>query len=158
EMDTATGASGRLALQDAANLADLANIPGRHRPNDGPAVGQQVDDADAAQGDERLADGRVTNAEAFGKFLRDQALSGPQFALEDVRQQRLDNGLATQAMIAVQRVVPVRSRHGESYREGKVQLGRKAGARLSAPIRIPTTDFTHPEKRLQQNSVESGKD
>ena len=58
-------------------------------PDDGAAVGQQVDDADAGQGDQRLADGRVADAEALGQLLRDQVLPGAQPALEDVGQERL---------------------------------------------------------------------
>src|SRR5207237_2176905 len=81
KVDAAAGAARRLALQHAADLADLVNVSLSNSANDGTAVGQQVDDADAAQGDEGLADGRVANAEALGQFLRDQALPGSQLAL-----------------------------------------------------------------------------
>ena len=63
EIDAATSGTRCLALQSAANLADLADLVRRDAPHNGPAIGQQIDDADAGQRDECLADRRVTDAE-----------------------------------------------------------------------------------------------
>ena len=75
-LDAAAGGARRLALQGPAHLADFADIGGGDTANDGAAVGQQVDDADAGQGDQGLADRRMTDAEALGQFLRDKMRAG----------------------------------------------------------------------------------
>src|SRR5207248_7504654 len=77
----------------------------------GPAVGQQVDDADAGQGDQRLADGRVADAEALGHVLGDEVGAGAEPALEDVGQEGLDDRLPAQAVIPPQRAGATRDRH-----------------------------------------------
>ena len=77
-VDPAAGAPDRLAFQDAADLADLADLLGRDPPDDRPAIRQQVDDPDPRQRDQRLADRRVAHAEPLGQGLRDQMLPGPQ--------------------------------------------------------------------------------
>ena len=118
----------RLALQGAADLADLADLVRRDAPHDGPAIGQQIDDADAGQRDECLADRRVTDAEAFGQLLRDQVLAGAQPALEDVGQERLHDGLAAQAVIARRRIGVTRNGHsGLLPRSLWLRIGAKVG-------------------------------
>jgi len=103
-VDAAAGRAGGLTLQDAADLADLVDLVRRDAPDDGPAVGQQVDDADAGQGDQGLADRGVAHPEPVGQLLGDQVLAGPQPAPEHVGQDGLDDGLAAQAVVALQRL------------------------------------------------------
>jgi hypothetical protein len=69
--------TGRLALQGATHLTDFTDLFLRNATDDGAAVGQQVDDADASQGNQRLADGRMADAEAFRQFLRHQMRAWP---------------------------------------------------------------------------------
>ena len=94
QVDPAAGGARRLALQDAAHLTDFADLFQRDAADDGAAVGQQVDDADAGQGDQRLADGRVADAEPIRQFLRDEVGARSDPAVEHVGHQRLHDGLA----------------------------------------------------------------
>ena len=158
------GRSGRrptadgLAFQDAADLADLADLAGGDAADDRPAVGQQVDDADARQGDQRLADRRVADAEALGQLLGDQVLPGPEPALEDVGQQRLDDRLPAQAMIALQQFNLHRDRHGTS----SVGTERLAGRRLEIDrgrdsigrLREPRRDINAERNRRANGRVD----
>ena len=105
-VDPAAGRRDGLAFQDAADLADLADLVRRDPPDDRPAVGQQVDDADPRQRDQRLADRRVADPEPIGQLLRDQVLARPEPALDDVLQQRLHDRLPAQAMVTLQRGQP----------------------------------------------------
>ena len=102
QVDLSTGAASGGTFQDTADGADLADIAGADPANDGSAIGQEIDDTDAGQGDESLANGSVADAEALGQLLRDQVRPGPQSALEDIGEQGLDNGLAAQAVMTVQ--------------------------------------------------------
>ena len=61
-------------------LRDLADLLAGDAADDRPAVGDEVEDADPGQGDQRLADGRVADAEARGQLLGDEVLAGPQGA------------------------------------------------------------------------------
>src|SRR5262249_17059537 len=112
------GAARGGTFEDATDLADLVDVSGADAPDDGTAVGQQVDDADAGQGDEGLADGRVADAEASGKLLGAQVLSGPVQAPERSSQQLLDDGLPAQAVITSQSFGSSRGRHGKPLRGG----------------------------------------
>ncbi len=101
------GGAGRFALQGLAHLADLANFAGGNLAHDGPAVGQQVDDPDAAQRDQGFPDRRVTDPMTSRQFLRDQAFAGAQPTTKHVGQDRLDDRLPPQAVIAAQSAIAV---------------------------------------------------
>jgi hypothetical protein len=101
-----------LAFQDAADLVDLADVTAGDPADDGAAIGQQVDKPGAGQLDERLADRRVTESEALGQFLRDQALTGAQPALKDLGQQRLDDELAALAVVTLEALAGADGGHG----------------------------------------------
>src|SRR5262249_2383800 len=84
-------------------------------------VGNQIDDADAAQREQRLADRGVADAEALGQFLGDEVLAGPQPALEHVAQQRLHNTLTSQTTMIGQR----RGAAGNGHVLFSIQIARR---------------------------------
>ena len=79
-------AADRLTLQDPSHLAHLADRPGRDFPHHRAAIGQQVDDANAAQFDQCLANWRVADAEANRERVGHQPLARVQVTLEDIGQ------------------------------------------------------------------------
>ena len=125
-VDPAAGRPHGLAFQGASDLADLADLDRGEPPDDRPAIGEQVDHPAPRQRHQRLADRRVAHPEALGQRLGDQVLPGPESAVDDVLQQRLDDRLPSQAMIALQQFNLHRDRHGAS----SVGTERLAGRRL----------------------------
>ena len=131
QVDAAAGPARGRALEDAADLVDLADFAGRDAADDGPAIGRQVDDADAGQRDECLADRRVADAEAIGQLLRDQVLPGPQPTVEDVGQQRLHDRLPAQTMIAFQ--ASCERQQGSDWEQAASQVFTRAGEPRDRP-------------------------
>jgi len=101
QIDAAASASRGFTFQRSPNLANLADILGRDVPHDGAAIGRQVNDADACQADQGLADRRVADAEAHGELLSDKMLAGAEPAVKYIGKKRLHNGLPTQAVFAL---------------------------------------------------------
>src|SRR5262249_51817598 len=102
-------------------------------------VRQQVDQADARQGDQGLADRSVTDAEALGQLLRDEVGAGAEPPLEDVADQRLHDGLAALAVVALQRLGTAGGGHAITpARRGRVgrtmRRCRLAGGRLESIV------------------------
>ncbi len=150
QLDPPAGGAGGLALEDPADLADLADLVRRDAADDGPAVGQQVDDADAGQRDERLADRRVADAEALGQLLGDEVLAGAKAPLEDIGEQGFHDRLAAQAVVAIQGFRITRGRHGKLRRRGgqagRTSLWHRARTKASRFYRIRKILYrtTHP--------------
>lgn len=99
-VDPPASGPGGGALEEAADLVNLADFPGGDFADDGAAVRDDVDDADAGEGDEGFADRRVADAEAVGQVLGDEVFAGLEAAVEHVGQQRLHDGLAAEAVVA----------------------------------------------------------
>jgi len=91
--DPSAGGPDGLALQGAPKAVEVADLPSPHAPDDGPAVGTDLDDTDPRQGDQRLTDRRPAHAQAFRQFLDDQPLPGPEAAVHDILEQILDERL-----------------------------------------------------------------
>lgn len=120
EFDAATGVPGGLAFEEAANLANFADLTSGDGANDGAAVGDEIDDADAGEGDEGLADGGVADAEASSEGLGDEVLTGDEVALEDIGKERLHDGLPTKSVVALERRG---GRHDSSSRRARREGG-----------------------------------
>ena len=98
-VDLAAGQADRLALQGPANLADLADLPRGHPPDDGSPVGCHVQQAHPREHHQGLADRRVAHAEPPGQGLRHQMLAGADLAVDDLLEQRFHEHLPAQAVI-----------------------------------------------------------
>ena len=94
-------------------MADFADIAGGDLANNCAAVRIEIDDADAGELDERLADRRVADAEAFGELFGDEALAGAELAVKDFGQEGLGDGGAALAVIASHRKFADGGKHGE---------------------------------------------
>ena len=66
QVDPPTGPADGFAFENAADLADLADFLGGHLADNRAAIGQQVNDPTAGQGDQRLANWRMTDAKPLG--------------------------------------------------------------------------------------------
>jgi hypothetical protein len=77
---------------------------GRDPPDNRPPVRQQVNQADAGEGDQRFADRCWTDAEPLRQILGDKMLSGLKSALEHIGQERLNNRLAPHPVMTLQRI------------------------------------------------------
>ena len=106
---TGAMADHRLRMKSAATDRTISEIVNeavrRDLADDGPAVGQEVDDADAGQRDQGLADRRVADPEAHGQLLGHQVRAGTEAALEDLGQQALHQRLAALTVVARQGTV-----------------------------------------------------
>jgi hypothetical protein len=93
-VDPAARGPHRLALQRPPHLAHVADVPGGHPADDRAAVREQID-----QLDQGLADRGVADPEPVGQRLRDEPLAGRESALQDLGQDRADEGLAAQPVV-----------------------------------------------------------
>src|SRR5262249_29827721 len=107
--------------------ADLVNLAAGDGPDDGAAVGQQIDDADAGEADEGFTDGRVADAEAGGQLLRNEVLAGAEASLEDVGKQRFDDDLTAQAVVTAQG--GSRDRGGHQWCPRRCGEGKSSGGK-----------------------------